>query len=101
MVTPTNHAAMLVNGERMLSALLRDINAARSSIHISMFLWFRDGIGKEVAEAVCRKAQEGLAVRVLINVEKTVMGDPFSTGEKAIRKLDPTMKEDDPHDVEP
>lgn len=91
---------MLVNGDRMLPAILRDINSARSSIHISMFLWFRDQVGKEVAEAVIRKAREGVAVRVLLNVQKTAMGDPFSTGEKAVMKLDTSMK-DDPHDVEP
>ncbi|HKP62644.1 MAG TPA: phosphatidylserine/phosphatidylglycerophosphate/cardiolipin synthase family protein [Polyangiales bacterium] len=91
---------MLVNGDRMLAAVLRDIDAARSSIHISMFLWFRDQVGKEVAEAVMRKAREGVAARVLLNVQKTAMGDPFSTGEKTVMKLDPSMK-DDPHDVEP
>ncbi|HKU44442.1 MAG TPA: phosphatidylserine/phosphatidylglycerophosphate/cardiolipin synthase family protein [Polyangiales bacterium] len=84
----------------MLPAILRDIALARSSIHISMFLWFRDQVGKEVAEAVMRKAREGVAVRVLLNVQKTAMGDPFSTGEKTVMKLDPSMT-DDPHDVEP
>ena len=97
---PSNQAAMLLNGDRMLPAILRDIASAQSSIHISMFLWFRDQVGKEVAEAVMRKAREGVAVRVLLNVQKTAMGDPFSTGEKTVMKLDPSMK-DDPHDVEP
>jgi cardiolipin synthase A/B len=100
MAVHPNQASMLVNGDRMLPAVLRDIAAARSSIHISMFLWFRDRVGQEVAEAVMRKAREGVAVRVLINVQKTAMGDPFSTGEKTVIKLDPSMK-DDPHDVEP
>jgi len=100
MPEPKNHAAILVNGDKMLSALLADIRAARSSIHVSMFLWFRDGIGKEVAQAVIEKARGGVAVRVLLNVQKTAMGDPFSTGEKAIMKLDSSMSED-PHDVKP
>jgi cardiolipin synthase len=100
MAVDSNLAAMLVNGDRMLPAILRDIGAARSSIHISMFLWFRDQVGKEVAQAVMRKAREGVTVRVLLNIQKTAMGDPFSTGEKAMMKLDPSMG-DDPHDVEP
>jgi cardiolipin synthase len=100
MAARLNQAAMLVNGDRMLPAILRDIAAARSSVHVSMFLWFRDQVGKEVAEAVVRKAREGVAVRVLLNVEKTAMGDPFSTGEKATFELDPEMQ-DDPHDVRP
>jgi cardiolipin synthase len=101
MAAPTNSAAILVNGDEMLPALLDDIRAARSSIHVSMFLWFRDEVGKEVAEAVIEKARAGVAVRVLLNIQKTAMGDPFSTGEKELSKLDPSMKKDDPHDVEP
>ena len=91
---------MLINGDEMLPALLQDIRAARSSIHISMFLWFHDSVGKEVTEAVIQRAREGVTVRVLLNVEKTAMGDPFSTGEKQMMKLDSSMTED-PHDVEP
>ena len=92
---------MLVNGDRMLPAILRDIEAARSTIHISMFLWFRDQVGKEIAQVVMRKAREGVAVRILINVAKTALGDPFSTGEKTLMKLDSSMRDEDPHDVEP
>jgi cardiolipin synthase A/B len=101
MNAPANFASVLIDGDQMLPALLDDIRAARSSIHISMFLWFRDQIGKEVSQAVIRRAREGVAVRVLINIQKTAMGDPFSTGEKAIMELDPQMKDEDPHDVEP
>src|SRR5690242_16026880 len=100
MAAPSTYAAMLVNGDRILPALLRDLNAARTSIHVSMFLWFHDAVGKEIAQAVMRKAREGVQVRVLINIEKTAMGDPFSTGEKAMLKLDPEMT-DDPHDLKP
>jgi len=100
MADPLNSAAILLNGDEMLPALLDDIRAAQSSIHVSMFLWFRDQVGKEVAEAVIAKAREGVAVRVLLNVEKTAMGDPFSTGEKEMMALDPSMTED-PHDVKP
>jgi cardiolipin synthase len=101
MTVPVNQAWMLINGHEMLPAILKDIRAAQSSIHVSMFLWFRDQIGKEVAGAVIERAREGIRVRVLLNVQKTAMGDPFSTGEKAMMKLDPAMKDDDPHDVEP
>src|SRR4051812_14021968 len=100
MADPSNHAAILLNGDEMLPALLEDIRAARSSIHVSMFLWFHDQVGKEVVEAVVEKARSGVRVRVLLNIEKTAMGDPFSTGEKDMMALDPSMK-DDPHDVKP
>src|ERR1700712_387971 len=100
MSAPSNSAVILVNGDEMLPALLEDIRAARASIHVSMFLWFRDQVGKEVAQAVISKAREGVRVRVLLNIEKTAMGDPFSTGEKEMMKADPAMTEDPP-DVKP
>ncbi len=95
-----NHAAMMVDGHRILPALLEDIASAQHSVHLSMFLFFRDPIGEAVAEALCRRAEAGVAVRVLLNVEKTAMGDPFSTGEAEMMRHDPSI-DYDPTDVRP
>ena len=88
---PPNHAQLLVDGQRILPALLEDIAAAERVIHLSIFLFFRDPIGQQVAEALAAKARLGLDVRVLLNMEKTAMGDPFSTGEKEMMKHDPNI----------
>ena len=95
-----NYAQLLVDGQRILPALLADIAAAERFIHVSIFLFFRDPIGQEVAEALASKARAGLDVRVLLNMEKTAMGDPFSTGEKEMMKHDPDI-DYDPTDVTP
>jgi cardiolipin synthase len=95
-----NFAEMLVDGHCILPALLADIEAAESFVHFSMFLFFRDPIGEEVAEALCRKARSGVSVRVLLNLQKTAMGDPFSTGEKEMIEHDPNV-DHDPTDVKP
>ncbi|HZR10795.1 MAG TPA: phosphatidylserine/phosphatidylglycerophosphate/cardiolipin synthase family protein [Myxococcales bacterium] len=95
-----NHADLLVNGDRILPALLRDIAEARRTIHLSIFLFFRDPVGEEIAAALSRKAGEGVQVRVLLNREKTEMGDPFSTGEKRMIRHDPNVHYD-PTDVDP
>ena len=95
-----NFAAMMVDGHRILPALLEDIESAQRAVHLSMFLFFRDPIGEEIAEALCRRAAAGVEVRVLLNVEKTAMGDPFSTGEKEMMKHDPDIHYD-PTDVTP
>jgi cardiolipin synthase len=96
----SNYAEMLVDGHRILPSLLADIESAESFIHVSMFLFFRDPIGEEVAAALARKAKAGVKVRVLLNVEKTAMGDPFSTGEKRMMRHDPNVHYD-PTDVKP
>jgi cardiolipin synthase A/B len=96
----TNHALLLVDGQRILPALLADIASAEHVIHVSIFLFFRDPIGQELAQALAEKARAGLDVRVLMNMEKTAMGDPFSTGEKEMMKHDPNV-DYDPTNVRP
>jgi len=95
-----NTAELLVDGHEILPALLEDLRAARSTVHISVFLWFRDPIGEELADLLIQKAREGVACRVLLNVDKTGMGDPFSTGEKEMMEHDPSVTHD-PLDVKP
>lgn len=96
----SNTAELLIDGHEILPAVLEDLRAARSTVHISVFLWFRDPIGEEVAELLIQKAREGVTCRVLLNVDKTGMGDPFSTGEKEMMEHDPSVTHD-PLDVKP
>jgi cardiolipin synthase len=98
MTPPLNRATLLLNGDQILPALLADVRAARSSIHVSVFLWFHDPIGDEFADVLIARARDGVAVRVLLNIQKTGMGDPFSTGEKEMMAHDPAVKHD-PLDV--
>ena len=95
-----NYARLLIDGHCVLPALLRDLEEARQSIHVAMFLFFRDPIGEEIASALARKAADGVAVRVLLNLEKTHMGDSFSTGERRMMRHDPSVHYD-PTDVVP
>jgi cardiolipin synthase A/B len=97
---PINRAKLLVDGHRILPPLLADLAAARREIHVSMFLFFRDPIGLEVAAVLAERARAGVDVRVLMNMQKTAMGDPFSTGEKRMMRYDPHV-DYDPLDVGP
>jgi cardiolipin synthase len=93
-----NFVENLVDGNRLLPVLLQDLESATRSIHITVFLFFDDPIGEEIAGVLEAKARAGVAVRVLLNVEKTDMGDPFGTGEKEMMKEDPSFARD-PTDV--
>ena len=95
-----DHAELLVDGHNMLPALLRDLAGARQSIHVAVFLFFRDPVGEEIARALIDRARAGVKVRVLLNLEKTHMGDPFSTGERRMMRHDPSVHHD-PTDVQP
>ena len=95
-----NFAELHIDGHEILPALLADIAAAQRAIHVSIFLFFRDPIGGEVARALAERARAGVDVRVLLNMEKTAMGDPFSTGEKEMMEHDPDV-DYDPTDTKP
>jgi cardiolipin synthase A/B len=86
-----NFVENLVDGHRLLPVLLQDLDAATRSIHVAIFLFFDDPIGEEISRLLEAKARAGVAVRVLLNVEKTDMGDPFGTGEKEMMKEDPSF----------
>jgi len=93
-----NFVENLVDGNRLLPVLLQDLDSATRSIHITVFIFFDNPIGEEISGALEAKARAGVAVRVLLNVEKTDMGDPFGTGEKEMMKEDPSFARD-PTDV--
>jgi cardiolipin synthase len=88
----------LVDGHRLLPVLLHDLDSATTSINITIFLFFDDPIGEEISRVLEAKARARVAVRVLLNVEKTDMGDPFGTGEKEMMKEDPSFARD-PTDI--
>jgi cardiolipin synthase len=95
-----NYAELLVDGHRVLPSLLADIARAERVIHVSVFLFFHDPVGDAVADALVAAKARGVVVRVLLNVEKTAMGDPFSTGEREMMRHDPNMHHD-PCNVKP
>jgi cardiolipin synthase A/B len=93
-----NFVENLVDGNRLLPVLIKDLDSATKSIHITIFLFFDDPIGEQISGVLEAKARSGVTVRVLLNVEKTDMGDPFATGEKEMMKEDPSFARD-PTDV--
>ncbi len=84
----------LVNGDRVLPRLLADIDAAERCVHLSMFLFFNDPIGQEVADHLAAASRRGVVVRVLINVAKTHWADPLHTGEAKMIAADPNFNGD-------
>ena len=89
-----NRAENLVDGHRTLPVLLADLAGARTTIHVSIFLFFNDPIGKEIERVLCERARAGVKIRILVNLEKTEMGDPFSTGEEEMMEEDPDFPDD-------
>lgn len=55
------------NGEEFLSSLLEDIAQARESINLEFYWFATDKVGRQVRDALIRKAREGVKVRVLLD----------------------------------
>jgi cardiolipin synthase len=54
------------NGE-VFDAIDEAIRAARHSVHVDVYIWKPGKAGSRIAELVCRRAREGLAVRILVD----------------------------------
>ena len=65
--TSASSAEVLVEGRSFYPRMLGDIAAASSSVHINQF-GFRPGVvGDQFAEALIRKATEGVSVRLVVD----------------------------------
>jgi cardiolipin synthase len=68
-------SASLVGGNRVawrhdgaiFDAVEEAFRAAEHSIHVGMYIWKPGGVGTRLAELACRRAREGIAVRILVD----------------------------------
>ena len=65
-IDPGNRVEILQNG-RYFDRLLEDIAKAKSSIHIETFVWWNGDICDEIADALARRARDGVEVRLLVD----------------------------------
>jgi len=61
-----NKIDLLQNGE-FFNELIRSIEKAGESINFETFLWKHGKLSKEIVDVLCRKAKEGVEVRVLLD----------------------------------
>jgi cardiolipin synthase len=62
-----NRVELLARGEDAFGNLVRIIDQAESSIHITTYILGRDEVGAELVARLARKASEGVAVRLLLD----------------------------------
>jgi cardiolipin synthase A/B len=62
-----NHVEVLQNGDGFFPPVLRDIAAARESVHVESYIWSESGIARQLAAALAAKARTGVEVRVLVD----------------------------------
>ncbi|MCP1096968.1 cardiolipin synthase [Bacillaceae bacterium OS4b] len=64
-LTEDNQVDIFTEGKNKFDQLFKDIEAAKNHIHIQYYIIQRDGLGKRFIEALTKKANEGVKVRLL------------------------------------
>lgn len=62
-----NEIDLLCNGRDYFSTLLSEIAGSRESLRLETYLYADDAIGDAITEALCRAAQRGVDVRVVVD----------------------------------
>ncbi len=60
-----NKVDILTSGYEFFPSLLRDISQATSHIHIDVYIFENDALGRLIADALIAKAQQGVEVRLV------------------------------------
>ena len=84
-----NKVELLQNGDGYFPPLLRDIAAARESIHLETYIWYDSKIASQFATALAAKAKQGVEVRILVDASggKALKGEQQEMLERAGAKI--------------
>ncbi|RTE52160.1 cardiolipin synthase [Arenibacter aquaticus] len=64
-LTYDNEVDILINGEEKFRYLRKDLANAKKHIHLEYFVLFDRGLGSEIIDILCKKAKEGVSVRLI------------------------------------
>ena len=66
-LTGNNDVQIYTDGREKFAALIREIRAAKTYIHLQYYIIKRDELWKQIEEVLIRKARQGVEVRVLFD----------------------------------
>ena len=70
-----NRVEILQDGDGFFPRLLEDVAAAKESIHLETYVWWRGAICEQVANALAEKARQGVEVRLTLDAVGSNKGD--------------------------
>lgn len=62
-----NCAVLMADSDATITAIVADIEGAKTSVHLLFYIWLDDGNGTRVAEALMRAARRGVACRAIVD----------------------------------
>jgi cardiolipin synthase len=82
-LTAENRVEILQDADGFYPRLFEDLRAATRSIHLQFFVFAADAVGREIADILAAKADEGVEVRILYDP----VGSIFRMGPRYRRRL--------------
>lgn len=89
-----NRAELLPDSASAIAAMVKDIDAARSSVHVLFYIWLDDASGRSVMEALKRAAGRGVTCRAMADdlgsralIHSPLWRDMAAAGVKLARAL--------------
>jgi cardiolipin synthase len=92
-----NKIQLLENGDQFFPLLLQDIAAAKESVHIESYIWWKGEICDRLAHVLAAKAKDGVEVRLLVDasgghkMDKELAKLMLDSGVKLVRFHPPTL----------
>lgn len=88
-LTQNNSVELYTDGREMFHALLRDIRNAKYSINVMSFIIKDDMVGRKLLDALAKKAEEGVEVRLLVDAlgSRSINGRKLRAFERAGGKV--------------
>ena len=96
-VTEGNEAELLINGDRIFPAIIETIEAARETLNLETYVYWRGDISRDIARAVCARAEAGVECKVLLDalgsaqMERSLIGEMEQAGVKVHRFRPPKL----------
>ena len=91
--TTDNDVKLFISGKEKYESLFSDIKNAKSHIHLMYYIFNTDDIGNKLIDLLCKKAKEGLEVRIIydgfgnIKVRQSAFNRLKAAGGQVVRFL--------------
>jgi cardiolipin synthase len=89
-ITEGNEAELLINGDNIFPAFIETIESAERTLNVQTYVYWRGDIADEVADAICRKAKDGVDCKVILDalgavqMRRSLVSDMRNAGAKVI-----------------
>ena len=86
-----NRVELLVNGDRIFPAMLETVRGAKRTLCVQTYVYWRGGIARELAGAICERAREGVECSVILDalgaakMDSSLVDDMEDAGVRVVR----------------